>query len=250
MKLSVGIGVMNKSVTNKIMPLVHEVFKLVKIFKDHYYQNAFDHVLFRKKILDSLQLMEREAKEEKISVEEISHVKYALVVLLDEMVMRSGFAGGIGWMTKPLHLELFGEQVAGEGFFERLAKLREHAEKFIDVLEIYSVCLQFGFEGVYRIVGYEKLLALQAELFHQIETIRIFQEKILLDVDDSLVLPLSLMRGRKKWVMIYTLLSFVVFGVVLYATYFGFSWVMDKRTDRLIHALNAEYNRLVFNILE
>jgi len=41
-----------------------------------------------------------------------------------------------------------------------------------DILELYYVCLQLGFEGVYRLRGLEQLMALQVDLRSQIDSYR------------------------------------------------------------------------------
>ena len=72
-------------------------------------------------------------------------------------------------MSKTLQLEFFGEHVGGESFFKHLDAIRKGGEAFVDVLEVYYVCLQLGFEGMYRLRGLEQLMALQVDLRSQIE---------------------------------------------------------------------------------
>lgn len=102
----------------------------------------------------------------------ISDVKYALAAFVDERVMASAWPNKLSWMGKPLQLEFFGDNLAGEMFFQKLNKLRQGGERYVDALEVYFLCLQLGFEGVYRLRGLEQLQALQVDLRTQIADAR------------------------------------------------------------------------------
>ena len=83
---------------------------------------------------------------------------YAIVALADEVAMRK--SGGIRdvWMSKPLQLHYFNENLAGEGFFHRLEYVLADPRR-IDVLRVYYLCLLFGFQGKYAVRGGELELA-------------------------------------------------------------------------------------------
>lgn len=102
----------------------------------------------------------------------VSDAKYAMSAFVDEKVMGSAWQHKLTWMGKPLQLEYFGDNLAGEGFFQKLAKLRQSGDRNADVLEIFYLCLQLGFEGMYRMRGLEQLQALQVDLRAQIEVAR------------------------------------------------------------------------------
>lgn len=80
---------------------------------------------------------------------------YALVALLDETVLSAPGPCRDVWLSSPLQLEYFGDNIAGEGFFRRLDALREQSD-VDDVLGIYYLCLSLGFEGKYRIMNPEE----------------------------------------------------------------------------------------------
>jgi len=127
---------------------------------------------FRERILGGFDTLERMAFERQIPTDKVQHAKYALAAFIDEAVLASEWPGRLDWMSKPLQLELFGEHLAGEGFFTHLAELRQGGEQNVDVLELYYVCLQLGFEGIYRMRGLEQLMALQVDLRGQIDGYR------------------------------------------------------------------------------
>ena len=67
------------------------------------------------------------------------------------------------WERNPLQLEHFGEQLAGNKFFEKLASMLKQIEVTQDAVEIYYVCMLLGFKGRYAIYEQEKLLAIMQE---------------------------------------------------------------------------------------
>jgi type VI secretion system protein ImpK len=127
---------------------------------------------FRERVRGGFDVLERMAFERQIPSSRVQQAKYALAAYIDEVVLSSEWSGRLEWMASPLQLELFGEHLAGEGFFQRLAELRQGGEQNVDLLELYYVCLQLGFEGVYRLRGLEQLMALQVDLRDQIDGYR------------------------------------------------------------------------------
>ncbi len=124
---------------------------------------------FREKVVTDFIAMEKAAFEKQIGMVEFKDVKYAMAAFIDEVVLTSTWQGRLEWMSHPLQLEFFGEHTAGEGFFTRLANLRQGGEDNLHLLELYYYCLQLGFEGIYKIKGLEHLMALQVDLRSQID---------------------------------------------------------------------------------
>ncbi len=127
---------------------------------------------FRERVLGGFDTLERMAFERQLATSTVQDAKYALAAFVDESVLASEWSGRLEWMSEPLQLEFFGEHLAGEGFFRRLGALRQGGEANADTLELYYVCLQLGFEGVYRMRGLEQLMALQVDLRSQIDGYR------------------------------------------------------------------------------
>ena len=67
------------------------------------------------------------------------------------------------WEKNPLQLELFGEQLAGNKFFEKLDSMLKQIETTQDAVEVYYFCMLLGFKGRYAIYEQEKLLATMQE---------------------------------------------------------------------------------------
>lgn len=120
--------------------------------------------------------MEKAAKGIGISGDDILKAKFAIVALIDEMILGSPGELKDIWMEKPLQLEYFGESTAGMEFFNKLDTIRKNGVVQSDLLEVYYLCLIFGFEGKYKMMGKEKLKMLIDEITQGIR-MRYDQEK-------------------------------------------------------------------------
>ena len=116
---------------------------------------------------------ERNAKKLHATPEEIYAAKYAFCAAVDEFVLRTPeFAVRTEWERRPLQLVLFGDQLAGENFFEMLEKERSQGASRVQVLEVFYMCLLLGFQGKYIIEGQEKLNYLTARLGDEIANMK------------------------------------------------------------------------------
>ncbi len=190
---------------------------------------------FREQVLAGFDVLERMTFERQIDTATVQEAKFALAAFVDESVMASEWPGRLDWMSRPLQLEFFGEHTAGERFFERLNKLRHGGEQNIDLLELYYVCLQLGFEGIYKVRGLEQLLALQVDLRGQIDAVRGVADPRL--APDGVVKNSVLARvGRQipYWVIGAVTLAALVLGYGAYtaATY--------RATDRSLAAIERD----------
>ncbi|UXY14575.1 type IVB secretion system protein IcmH/DotU [Chitiniphilus purpureus] len=102
----------------------------------------------------------------------IEHAKYAFCALMDEIILSSDFPIREEWERMPLQLRLFGEHLAGEGFFDRLEMLRMDPGKHIEPLEVYYTVLLLGFQGRYLLEGTEKLGYLIHRVGQEIQQVR------------------------------------------------------------------------------
>jgi type VI secretion system protein ImpK len=123
---------------------------------------------FRKRVLKMLEQMEEGARKAGAATTSIEEARFALVAMLDEVILNSPWKGKDTWRVNPLQLELFKINVAGEEFFKRLERLRANFAENRDVLEVYYDCLALGFEGRYKIFGREKLEVVIAELSREL----------------------------------------------------------------------------------
>lgn len=156
---------------NPILECSASLFAYAALFKRGD-RGAKVNLKFRRVILAGFDEMERKAFEMKIPMQKLKEAKFALASYIDEVVLTSNWPGRMEWMSKTLQLTFFGEHLGGEGFFKHLNALRRAGDRFVDVMEVYYVCLQLGFEGMYKMRGLEQLMALQVDLRSQIEGYR------------------------------------------------------------------------------
>ena len=123
---------------------------------------------FNRRVDGFLSGFEKNARNFGKSPESIHDAKYAFCALMDEIVLSSGFSIRDDWERAPLQLRLFGEHLAGEGFFDKLETLRLTPEKNVETLEVFYTCLILGFQGRYLLEGTEKLSYLIARLGQEI----------------------------------------------------------------------------------
>ena len=132
-----------------------------------------DPASLRKLIGFYLDLFEKNCKAITIPADSIQEAKYALVALIDETVLSVPGICRDYWFTRPLQLDLFGDNIAGEEFYNKLQKMQLETEKKKDVLEIYYICLSLGFEGRYKLFNAEERVTIMDELGRKIRRTRI-----------------------------------------------------------------------------
>jgi type VI secretion system protein ImpK len=127
---------------------------------------------FNRRVDTFLAQFERHATNFGKPMSAIQDCKYAFCALLDEIVLNADFEIRDEWERNPLQLRLFGEHLAGEGFFDRLENLRLEPQKHIETLEVFYTCLLLGFQGKYLLEGEDKLGYLTARIGQEITSIR------------------------------------------------------------------------------
>lgn len=110
----------------------------------------------------------RGAKKQGASADDVDAAKYAFCAAIDEIILRSSFGVRDSWERRPLQLIMFGDQLAGENFFNRLEALRSKGSTHLQALEVFHMCLLLGFQGRYALEGSEKLNYLTARLGDEI----------------------------------------------------------------------------------
>jgi type VI secretion system protein ImpK len=190
---------------------------------------------FREGLVADFFSFEREAFSRGLDAKKIEHIKYALAALADECVMNSLWPGKLSWMRRSLQLQFFGEHTAGEGFFERLSQLRQSGLAELDVLEIYAVCLQLGFQGVYKFKDKTQYSALITGLENQLEVTRGKQDFCL--ESRSLTNAESIHKSSREislgWVGLVT-------ATLIFFIYVGYSIATRIQLHHAIQALSAE----------
>ena len=114
-------------------------------------QQIPDVELFRRRIKIALQEIEHVTVPAGYDIQDIRDTHFAIVALLDSVILHSNSPVRAQWETRLLQQELFGHAEAGVVFFEKLANFqtRRESEQLANILEVYLLCLLLGFEGRY-----------------------------------------------------------------------------------------------------
>ncbi len=127
---------------------------------------------FADRMTQFLQEFDRGAHELGLPVGDVDAARYAFCASVDEIILRSQYAIRAAWETRPLQLRMFGDQLAGEHFFQRLDTLRSRGAAHMQALEVFHMCLLLGFQGRYALDGEDKLKYLAARLGDEIARMR------------------------------------------------------------------------------
>src|SRR5215813_1599967 len=114
-------------------------------------QHIPDAESFRRRIKGTLQEIEQISVPAGYDGHDIRDTHFAVVALLDSVVLHSNDPVRSDWERRLLQEELFGQTDAGVVFFEKLAHFqsRRDSEQLANILEVYLLCLLLGFEGRY-----------------------------------------------------------------------------------------------------
>lgn len=157
-------------VAASLLDLLYDGFYMIFLLKNGY--APVDHDSFRDQLRKFLINFERGSKRLKTPADDLYEAKFAYCALVDEVVLTSRLELREQWGRRPLQLEFFGEQLAGERFFDQLEKLRQAGAARLQVLEVFHMCLLLGFQGRYLIEGSEKLGYLTSRLGDEIAQLK------------------------------------------------------------------------------
>ena len=131
-----------------------------------------DNAEFAQRTTQFLDEFTKGAKKQNASADDIDAAKYAFCAAVDEIILRSNYSIRSEWERRPLQLVLFGDQLAGENFYNRLENLRVRGGAHLQALEVFHMCLLLGFQGKYIIEGSEKLNYFTARLGDEIAAMK------------------------------------------------------------------------------
>jgi type VI secretion system protein ImpK len=179
--------------------------------------------------------VDRNAAHLGVHVDEVLAAKYAFCAAIDEIILRSQFDIRDAWETRPLQLRLFGDQLAGEHFFQRLEDLRARGSAHLQALEVFYMCLLLGFQGRYALDGTDKLNYLCARLGDEIARMRGKARGFAPHAERPDQIANKLRSDLSLWVLTS------VFALAALAAYLGFRTTLGHSTDTTL----AGYNDMV-----
>lgn len=149
-----------RTTKNDLVAFAGPVFDLILRLKAGIVQPSND---LRPKIAAMLMDFEKRAERYRFNHKIIQVSKFALASFVDETVLTNNFHLKEEWEKNPLQLEYFGEQLAGNKFFDKLHSMVKQIEQTADAVEIYYYCMLLGFKGRYGVYEQEKLLAIMQQ---------------------------------------------------------------------------------------
>jgi len=179
--------------------------------------------------------IDRSARALGIPADDVTAAKYAFCAAVDEIILGSDYAIREAWETRPLQLRLFGDQLAGEHFFQRLEDLRARGSAHLQALEVYHLCLLLGFQGRFALDGRDKLNYLTARLGDEIARMRGKARAFAPHAERPDQIVHKLGSDTSLWVLCG------VFALAGLGAYLGYRSALGHETDRAL----ARYNDLI-----
>ena len=144
---------------NRINRVTHEVFNALGQLRASGQGSAPMPDVLHARLKAFVERAMRTAVEVGFGQHDAHDIGYVLAALSDEAVLSLGVDTVRDfWLPRMLQLQLFNENVAGEGVFQRLEALMTDPSR-VEVLRVYYAALLFGFQGKYRVRGGEIELA-------------------------------------------------------------------------------------------
>lgn len=150
----------DSSTKNDLVTFAGPIFDLILRLKAGIVVPSAD---LRPKVAGMLADFEKRAERYRFNHRIVSVSKFALASFVDETVLTNNFPLRNDWEKNPLQLEMFGEQLAGNKFFEKLNAMLKQVDVTVDAVEIYYFCMLLGFRGRYAVYEQEKFLAIMQE---------------------------------------------------------------------------------------
>lgn len=191
-----------------------------------------DDAEFAQKMAQFLDEFGRGARKQGASADDVDASKYAFCAAVDEIILRSQFSIRDEWARRPLQLTLFGDQLAGENFFNRLESLRARGSSHLQALEVFHMCLLLGFQGKYIIEGSEKLNYLTARLGDEIANMKGKRGGFAPHAER----PDTIVHKLRSDVPVWVLCS--VFALICVLGYAGLRMSLNKTTEEKMTAYN------------
>jgi len=206
--------------------MLHDGFYLLLLLRNGYVPSDAGHFLAQiRRLLDDF---ERDAHRHNALPEDVYAAKYAFCATVDEIILSSALPIRSAWERAPLQLLLFGEQLAGENFYQQLERVRQRGKDSVQALEVFYMCLLVGFQGRYALDGVEKLNYLKSSLDKEIIHLKGKRAQFAPHWKSPDDIRNMLKADIPMWVI-----GAGLAGVGL-AAYAGLSWLLAQHTNELM----------------
>ncbi len=216
-----------------LVDLLYDGFYMVFLLKNRKAPADAEH--FTTQIQKFLATFERRAQRYSFAPDDIFNAKYAFCAMVDEAILSSRLSIRDTWERRPLQLTLFGDQLAGEHFFDKLEKARNGGAGRLQSLEVFHMCLLLGFQGKYLLEGPEKLSYLTSQLGEQIAHIKGKKNAFA----PHWAIPDRVAHALKRELPVWVLTSVFALGGLI--AYLGMSQLLGSQTRNTL----APYSQIV-----
>lgn len=213
-----------------LVDLMYEGFYALFLLKNG--SGPHDQTAFAANMTQFLSDVDRNARQLGIPPDDVTQAKYAYCAAVDEIILRSPYDLRDAWETRPLQLRVFGDQLAGENFFQRLEDLRARGSTHLQSLEVFHMCLLMGFQGRYALDGDDKLNFLSARLGEEIARMRGKNRSFAPNVERPDQIANKLRSDLSLWVLT------TVFALAGLTAYGGFRASLSHTTAATLTAYN------------
>ena len=190
--------------------------------------------MLRHRLRGYIEELQRQAGNAGFSQQDTQDMAYAVVALMDEVVLAKADPHRQYWMGNLLQMHFFNENVAGEQFFVRLKELRQDSHRQ-EVLRVYYLCLVLGFQGRYRIRGGDlELMSLTESVQRELTRGRQRDAEVLSPRGER---PQeSRVRMRRTAPLLLMSAGAVVFSLLIFALLYG---LLHSRVTDAVEVMNA-----------
>jgi type VI secretion system protein ImpK len=225
------------AVSSGLNPLIAAANRLLNVLPQ--LRSSVQHpnpAALRDSLAQDIRQFEAQARAAGVPTEKIVAARYALCTLIDETATSTPLGASGAWAHQGLLALFHGETGGGEKFFQLLSRLAENPQANIDLLELMYVCLEFGFEGRYRIIdgGQRQLEAIRQRLLQIIRKQRGEYER---DLSGNWHGVAGAAQRRLGWLPLWVIVA--VTAVALVGIYVGFDWSLGRDSDRLAGEIAA-----------
>lgn len=210
-------------------PLVNTASTLIAVFEKTRSSVTHPDVggLYQR-LINEIKTFESRARDQGIKPEIVLSARYLLCSVLDEAVLNTPWGSESAWGQRTLLSVFHGETSGGEKSFLICDRMRQSPAENLDILELFYICINLGFEGKYRLMnrGRDALEQLREELFAIIRRNRGEYERALSPRWNGLG---NTRNPITEYVPLWVVISLAV--AILFFSYSGFRyWLYSSAT--------------------